>query len=96
MNTGQEGSKPFALGLDEVPHLVQEDQHNDAKGEFPAPDQRVAAEGHEDRRELRKRPELREQADQEDEWRRDLADEAAPVHASRMDRLVVALRERLH
>ena len=46
----------LAPRLDEVAHLVEEDQHDDAEREPPAPDQRVAAEGDEDRAELRQRP----------------------------------------
>ena len=53
MNTGHYGLQPFALRLEVVAHLVQEDQQHDPERELPAPDQRVAAEGDEDAAELR-------------------------------------------
>ena len=94
MNTGHDGLRPFAPRLEEVAHLVAEDQQDDADAERPAPDQRVAAERDEDERELREEAELRDQ-------RRAattigaviLPTEAAPVGAARLDRLVVALGE---
>src|SRR5207244_4669957 len=88
--------EPFAGRFEVVTELVHEDEHDHAEREAPAPDQRVTAEGHEDRGELRQRAELQREPEQEDERRRQLAEEAAPVRAARLDRLVVALHPRLH
>ena len=76
MKTGHCGPQPLAPRLEEVPHLVAEDQHDDADAERPAPDQRVAAERDEDERELREEAELREHAESDDDRRRDLAQQA--------------------
>src|SRR5258708_30815490 len=74
----------LARGLEVVAHLVQEDQDDDTESELPAPDQRVAAEGDEDRRELDQEPELRRESSEEDDRREDLPREAAPVAAARL------------
>jgi hypothetical protein len=78
-----------------VAHLVDEDQQDEPDRELPAPDQRVAADGDEDRGELREREaELRDQADRDRDRRPDPARERAPERLG-VDRPVVALRRRL-
>src|SRR5439155_450793 len=81
-----------------VTHLVDEDQRDEADGEAPPPDQRVAADGDEDRCELEEdEAELDQHAGDGGDRRPDSPREAAPVGAARLDRLVVArLVPRLH
>ncbi len=67
------------MRLEEVAHLVDEDQQHEPDREPPAPDQGVAAEGDEDERELRERAELRDEPEDDGERRRDPPDERAPV-----------------
>ena len=55
MKTGQRGVEPAPARLDEVAELVHEDQEHEADRELPAPEQRIAADRDEDRRELRER-----------------------------------------
>ena len=67
MNTGHDGFSRSAGRLEEVAHLVREEQEDDAERELPAPDQRVAAERDEERRELGERAELRRKPEQDDD-----------------------------
>src|SRR5262245_12149742 len=83
--------EPAPPRLDEVPKLVDEDQQHEADAELPAPEQRVAADRDEDRRELREgEAELEDQPDQDGDRRPELACERAPGRL-RVDRAVLAL-----
>src|SRR5207248_7132081 len=73
--------------------LVHEDQQHEADPELPAPDQRVAADGDEDRRELREREaELDDEAEDDCDRRPDPPRDRAPRRLG-VDRPVVALRD---
>ena len=86
--------QPLALRLEEVAHLVEQDQHDEADRELPAPDQRVAADRDEDRRELDEdERELRECEHRRDDRREELLQAPAPVGAARLDRVVAAVVE---
>src|SRR5262245_8158604 len=77
--------EPFAARLEEVPHLVNDDQHDHSEGELPPPDQCIAAERDEDRPELGERAELDEDPEDRDERRRELLEHPAPVGAARLN-----------
>src|SRR6476469_664561 len=89
---GQLRVQPLALRLDEVAHLVQEDQQDEAGRELPAEEERIGGERNEDAREL---DEDERTLPEQDPYRDDRPDDAfealLPVRAARLDRLVVAL-----
>src|SRR5947209_6871184 len=79
-----------AAGLDEVPQLVDQDQRDEADRDPPAPDQRIAADRHEEAGELGDRePVLRDRAEPDRDRPQSPLEGLAPVRAG-MDRLVVA------
>jgi hypothetical protein len=98
MNVGHEARSPCRR--DEMAHLVDEDQRDEADAEAPAPEERVAADRDEDRGELEPdEAELRQEEDGRDHGAEQLLQEVAEggEPAARLDRLVVAvLRVLLH
>src|SRR5581483_1365338 len=77
--------------LQVVAHLVHEDEEDEADAELPTPDERIAADGDEDRGELREgEAELEHQPEHDPERRPDPPGKPAPVEALRVERLVVA------
>src|SRR6476469_176638 len=90
-------TEPFALRLDVVPELVDEDQQHEPDCELPAEDQRIRSDGDEDARELHEHePELRRRDHERDHRADQLADAAGPIRAARVDRLVVTLLVEAH
>ena len=89
--TGQAALKPRRRASTKWPSSWTKISSDEPDPEPPAPDQRVAADRDEDRRELREREaELDDQPDHDGDRRPDLARERAPGRL-RVDRPVVAL-----
>jgi hypothetical protein len=84
------GVEPQPAGLHEVSELVHQNEQDEADCKTPAPEQRVAADGDEDRGQLEDaEAELGDEADQDKDRCEKAAKEGAPIRA-RMDRLVVS------
>ena len=82
--------QPEPPRLDVVAELVDQDQQHEAGGELPAPDQRIAADRHEDGRELRSRESVLGARAEDHHDRAEQPSERLPPVRARMDRVVVA------